>query len=299
MSGGLRSISDLPAFRCGTPDERQWLRLAIQASAWVEGTDTGERELKFRESGAVHQLCDKSFARGGDGPEVALWALLNVGLLDFPMRVFSGLLTRLIRSPYDRCARPEPFLREPSVSVFGGLLVRLADADPEKVLVWVVDMAEGNRLAGIERQPTEVIRGLLFAPRVDWSFRMKFWEMAAACERFPDRIFCDPCDPANGRIFSSYHYRAFGQFLEWAPEPAVCRFVAAMRDRVNRKVIREIDEESRRVRYRIVPATPEEIGEARRRIVESVESPSRRESVSAILFSSPPAEPKQDPSRAE
>jgi hypothetical protein len=224
---------------------------------------------------------------------------MNVGLMDFPMRVFSGLLTRLIRSPYDRSCRPEPFLREPTVSVFGGLFVRLVDFDPDKVLVWVVDMAQGNRLAGVDRQPTEVIRGLLFAPRVDWSYRMRFWEMAAACEQFPDRIFCDPCDPANGRIFSSYHYRAFGQFLEWAPEPAVCRFVAAMRDGINRKVVREIDQERRRARYRVVPATADEISEARRRIVESIECPIRRETVSDILFSPSPSERKTDPSPAE
>ena len=180
------------------------------------------------------------------------------------------------------------------VSPFGGLLVWLVDFDPEKTLAWVVDMAKGNQPAGVDRQPTEVIRGLLFAPRVDWSHRMKFWELAADCEPFPDRIFSDPCDPANGRIFSSYHCRAFGRFLDCAPEAAVRRFVAVMRDSIRQKVVRERDEVRCHIVCRLAAASPEEIREAQRRVADSVTDFSRRELVLRILFPPPEPTPETD-----
>jgi hypothetical protein len=135
----------------------------------------------------------------------------------------------------------------------------------------------------LEPQPTAVIRGVLFAPSFDQRQAFGFWERASRSERFPDRIFSDPDHPDAGGIFSSYHLRAFGLFFSVAPEGAVSRFAAHMRDRALMKRIVEWVADLGKWIVRDRPATENERNRVFDGIVGYVDGEKRREQLQTIF----------------
>jgi hypothetical protein len=159
----------------------------------------------------------------------------------------------------------------------------LIDDMPQVHVEWAEDMDADDPKHDLRRQPIAVVRGVLLSPSLDQRKCVKFWELAAASERFPLRIFSEPCGPDDGAIFSSYHRRAFAIVLTVASEPAVDKFAGHMRRNAKHKLVRHKRPDKDEWLVEPEEATENERMNVFRCIAGNVEPHARRERVSALL----------------
>lgn len=178
--------------------------------------------------------------------------------------VRTRLLTRLA---YMVCACTRG-RRLPQEEQFGHLGPFLAHLMPEQapwVVAWAEDLDTDDPALGLERQPIAVIRGAFLSPEFPLPVVLPFWELAALSERFPLRLFREPCPADDGAIFASWHLRAFGGLLEAVSARARRKFAGAIAAAREKRVF-EIGPDIRFGTSRTVPATAEE----RRRALQGI-----------------------------
>lgn len=244
---------------------------------------------------AIGELFDLMM-RGGDDGYGAAAALFACRACDVERPVRARFMTQLARTLHELHGREKGEVRESEVAHFSrfvnALLAKPAvksrdDRMDGVVLAWVEDMNSADAENDLEPQPTAVIRGVLFAPTFDHRQAFGFWERASRSERFPLRIFSDPCPSEDGAIFSSYHVRAFGLFFAVAPEGAVARFAAHLRDNATAKKVRDWDDAARTWATSSVPASLAERQGIWNGIAGYIDGEQRRERVQSILHAVP------------
>ncbi|MBI4458248.1 hypothetical protein HY633_04760 [Candidatus Uhrbacteria bacterium] len=187
--------------------------------------DDGGRKLVFVDAYALNHFYDM-VCRLGEPDGHRLGAAVFLCAADkrkIERSVLSKVLTRLARVLFDvRGAAGNP--TEAAVAHFARFIREIVGEVPRMILEWVEDMDTDDAERDLARQPTEVIRGVLFSPSMDHRRAVRFWALAAESPLFPCRIFSDQCQPAEGEMFSAYQRRAFGTFFALAPEAAFQRF---------------------------------------------------------------------------
>lgn len=250
----------------------------------VEGKPSG-RLLVLANRFAVHEFFDLMMRNGDDGYVVgATLFARRADEMERPVR--ARFLTSLARMLRDFDGDPQGCIRESEVAHFGrfvNVLLSKKGRLDGVVLAWVEDMNTSDPENDLTPQPTAVIRGVLFSPSFDQRQAFGFWERAARSARFPVRIFSDPCAPEDGLLFSSYHVRAFGLFFSVAPEGAITRFAAHMRDNAVTKTAREWVEDAGRWMVKAVPASALDRHRVFDGIVGYVDGDHRREKLRALL----------------
>lgn len=249
-------LKDDRLFADGTDEERRLIINFNEAidCRWEETTGGApKRRLVFGRSFAANhfyeQMCRMSehgFLFG------ALIFARRAGELE--RQVKSHILTRLIRAQYDWESGCRP-VRESEVSHAAGFINALISDMTETIFEWVEDMNTDDPYYDLEPQPTAVIRGVLFSVNLDQHKTNRFWGLAAESPRFPDRVFYDPCPPANGSIFMPYHIKVIGSIFSLAPETAVRRFCRVIKDRAVNKGVLICEDNNRKFRTEIHPAS--------------------------------------------
>jgi hypothetical protein len=264
-------------------DEERRLIISFNESLehrW-EPQPNGARRLVFERSCSLmnffeqmNRMSERGFLFG------ALLFSRRAGELDRQFR--SHILTRLVRTYHDMVDNGRP-VRESEVSHAATFIDALIGDLTEMVLEWTEDMNTDDPHFDLVSQPTAVIRGTLFSTNIDQRKTGRFWGLAAASERFPERIFCDPCPPANGSIFMPYHTRVIGLIFSIAPEPAVRRFAEVVKQRAVHKGILLNEDDNRKHRVVIMPASENEIRSVQGNIVNHIADDSRRQLVASIF----------------
>jgi len=251
----MYELKDDRLFIDGTDDERRLVLKFNEAMAchWEDPKEKAGRRLVFASSFAVSGFYDQMCRMNEHG--FLFGALLfarRAGELERQVR--SHLLTRLIRAQYDwqDCRRP---VRESEVSHAAGFINALIGDMTETILEWVEDMNTDDPRFDLECQPTPVIRGMLFSVNLDQRKTSRFWGLAAGSARFPDRVFFDPCPPANGSIFMPYHVKVIGSIFSLAPEAAVRRFSRVIKERAVNKAVLISSDDNRSWRVELHPAS--------------------------------------------
>ncbi len=253
---------------------------------------TGQR-LVFRNSGALHDLY-LSMVNGGDEGYLSGVRLFlrNAGHM---LRSARSQFLNLLAGQLHLIKPTSAPLRECEVSDFARFVRGLLPAPGEDVsrghfgteilLAWAEDAHTGLPDVGVEAQPTALIRGILLAPSLDQRRAILFWDKAALSDKFPCRIFSDPCPYDEGVLFSSWHIRAFGQLFAVVPPAAVQRFAAHMGDNaIHKMTLRE--REMRGVRRWVPEPVPAEANDRERVfrcIVGMIDNAERRAQVTAAL----------------
>lgn len=154
----------------------------------------------------------------------------------------SRMLTRLAMHNADALSDGQG-VTEPSVAHFGRFLAPLLKLNPQAVIEWIEDIADGDPDAsGIpqqEVQPTAFIRGVLFAPSIPHKDCGEFWTMAVMSPRFPMRVFSDPCLWCEGVILSTRHVRIIASVCSAAAEEVAAAIAAHIRDHASMRAMRE------------------------------------------------------------
>lgn len=218
-------------------DARRLRRCLDSAFLYAWKSSGNGQKLEFNDRYSLHQFFDLMQRMGDEGYLLgaAIFAQ-RVDKGDTERAVRSHLLTRLARMLFDLdYPHHRRIIRESEVAHMGRFVNPLIERLPEMHIEWAEDMNADDPLRDQSRQPTAVIRGVFLSPCLDQRRTEKFWEMASASERFPRRIFSDPCRSEDGAIFSSYQQRAFALVFSYAPEPAVVRFVTHMREHAKTK----------------------------------------------------------------
>ena len=153
-------------------------------------------------------------------------------------KVRSHLMTMLARGLHDSYESDRTVITETVVAHFGRFMNVLVADMPQTYVEWAEDMNTDDPMYDLQPQPIAVIRGVLLSPALDPRRCVKFWDLAAASEKFPRRIFSDPCPPEDGEIFSPFHRRAFGIVFALVSDITVERFVSHMREHATRKCVR-------------------------------------------------------------
>lgn len=196
----------------------------------------------------------------------------------------SRFFTGMARALYDMNSHlRQGDVRESEVAHFGRFVNVLIADQPKMFVEWSEDMDADDAARYIPVQPTAVIRGVLLSPCLDQRRTTEFWDLSARSERFPRRIFSDPCVPEDGLIFSSYHLRAFGLVFTHATGYAVRRFATHMRENATRRLVRTWDEQERRGRIDSVAARDIDRANAFSAIAASVEHQDNRRLVNEIF----------------
>lgn len=221
-------------------DEQRLARHLANAFAFERTrTDQGVR-IVFAHERAMQEFFD-CIVRMGDAGHVTGATVFTdqVREKDPGREVRAALLTRFARVFYDTeyGADRRP-IRESEVAHAGRFVNAVVAEMPQTHLEWAEDMGDGCPECGLEPQPTAVIRGVFLSPALDQRKAAEFWKLAAASKRFPLRIFSDPCGSEEGAIFSSWHMRAFALVFTNAPEAAVERFAAHMREHAVAKMLK-------------------------------------------------------------
>ena len=270
-------------YRNGTDDERRLVFRMCQAlsHAWRSAPASGSRELVFENHSGCVQVFEQMNRMGQNG--LLLGALcLSRYLRGLERQVRSRFLTGLLLAQHEMMSHGQP-VRECETSLFGIFIGALVADFPDVILEWTEDMNTGIGEAGLPPQPTAAIRGLLLSYSFDHRRAARFWEMAARSERFPERVFSDPCPPHEGKIFCSSQLRAFGLFLSLAPEAAVRRFLPVIRDRAVDKTTIVCEDDNRKVEIIVEKATEQERRGMLAVLVGHIEPAGRCELVQAIL----------------
>jgi hypothetical protein len=284
MSGNSDRYANLHSFRNGTEEQRQWLRAAQLATEWIPGTGEGNRPVEWQNFHAIHALGNRALSRGPEGTRQIAWALLELGLKELPRPVRSGLLTLLVRLNLEGRFECQDYPTDGSVSAFGPMVMDLVAASETLVLEWLADLSVGSPLAGLDPQPSPIIRGLFLAPSASLIKVSGFWEAALELPEFPERIFIDPSHATNGIVFSAYLIRRFAEFFDYGPRAALERLIPLIRDRADRKSVWASDSREQRCQVRIVPASAEERSQMQRRLVAAMTVPERRELAGNLMF---------------
>lgn len=278
----MYSLRDDRLFADGSDEERRLIVSfnELMENRWESRPD-GSRKLVFDRSNAVmscyeqmNRMSERGFLFG------ALLFMRRAGELERQVR--SHILTRLMRAYHDMMDNGRP-VRESEVSHAASFINAIMGDMMDVVLAWTEDMNTDDPYYDLESQPTAVIRGTLFSSNIDQRKACRFWEMAAESPRFPERIFCDPCPPANGSIFMPYHTRILGLIFSIVPESVVRRFARVIKERAVNKGILLNEDDNRRFRVVVMPASENEIRAVQGNIVGHITDNDRRQLVASIF----------------
>ncbi len=275
-------------YRDGTDDERRMIILFNQAIVclWKDQPD-GARRLAFDDRFALYNFF-REMCRRDDAGYLFGALLFSRRANELDRAVRSHVLTRLSRMHFELSRGSEEFDRPPresEVSNFGQFVNAIVSdlSDPPVVFEWFEDLNTEDPERGLKLQPTSLIRGILFSNRIDPRRMQRFWQLAAASPRFPDRVFCDPCPPFEGAIFTSYHLRAIARIFASAPAAAVERFAAVIRDRAVERSELETFTDGRRPRVIRVPAHQRDRDMSFASIVGYIDDNDRKQLVARIF----------------
>lgn len=260
----------------------RWLDEAL-VYRWKEDGGGG-RTLHLSSRNPLYEFFDLMM-RMGDAGYVLAATLFGRKAVESGVEraVRSRLLTLLARGLHEAHHDARATITESSVAHFGRFVNVLIAEMPRAYVEWAEDMDVDDPRLGLRKQPVAVIRGVFLSPSLDQRKCAKFWELAAESDRFPVRIFSEPCGPDDGAIFSSYHLRAFAIVFTVAPEPAVAKFAGHMRERATHKLVRRLRPDEDRWTVESEPATENERMNAFRCIAGGIEPHARRERVSTLL----------------
>lgn len=267
-----------------TDEERRMIRYLDGAFVYAWKTSGEGRKLEFATRNPMYEFFELMMRMGDAGYVLAATLFgrkVEDGKTERPVR--SRLLTMLARGLHDAHESPTAPVREAAVAHFGRFVNALIAALPAVHVEWAEDMDADDPQNDLRPEPVAVIRGVFLSPSLDQRNCVKFWEMAAASERFPLRIFSEPCGPDDGIIFSSYHRRAFAIVFTVAPEPAVDRFAGHMRRHATKKMVRRLRPERDEWIVASEDATENERMNVFRCIAGNIEPQARREHVSMLL----------------
>jgi hypothetical protein len=253
------------------------------AYAWPDGGPNG-RSSRY----PLHELFDLLMRSGNEGYVlVAAVFARKAAEREIARDVRAHVMTGLARALHEfDGSRAEP--RESQVAHFGRFINAVIEGHPNLHVEWAEDMHTGIDGSGLLPQPTSVIRGALLAPSVDQRRAVGFWRLSVSSERFPCRIFSDPCHPDDGSIFSSYHSRVFGLVFSVAPVEAVRRFAEHMRAEATRKLVRRWDEERRASFIEAIEADENDRQRAFRSIIGHIaDDRNRHEAANSLGLSAP------------
>ncbi|MBU0625215.1 hypothetical protein KKF05_02625 [Patescibacteria group bacterium] len=163
-----------------------------------------------------------------------------------PRELRSVILTALACWPFESHGSRGAVLSGRHVAHFGRVLNRTAEHCACYYTEWFVDMGNGIPLVRndsesvgdyhdwlLAPQSTRMMRGILFASKLQTGRLDLFWTLAAADERFPERIFTDPGDYERRSCYMTPTQMAqLATFFAYAPEEAVRRFAAAFHQQV-------------------------------------------------------------------
>ena len=267
-----------------TDEERRMIRYLDGAFVYSWKPSGKGRKLEFSNRNPLYEFFELMMRMGDAG--YALGAMLfgrkiEDGKIERAVR--SRLLTHLARGLHDAYDAPTAPIKESTVAHIGRFVNALIAVMPGVHVEWAEDMDSDDPGHDQRPEPIAVIRGVFLSPSLDQRNCVKFWEMAAASERFPLRIFSEPCGPDDGIIFSSYHRRAFAIVFTVAPEPAVDKFAGHMRRHATRKLVRNKRPEKDEWFIEPVEATENDRQSVFRSIAGNIEPHERREHVSALL----------------
>jgi hypothetical protein len=265
-------------------DDRRLYGLFKDATLHERSGDQGKRALQFAHLLRINQFCDAMMRRDDQGYSAGarfFMAAVNDGSLE--RAEISHLLTMMAGSFYEMLGEKhdEP-LREQEVAFFGRFIRHLLPELPQTVLEWAEDMNVDDPSRDLSSQPTALIRGVLLSQDIVQPRCRRFWEMAAESERFPLRIFSDPCDPRDGCVFSSYHLRSFGALFSLVSERTLVKFAGHMRKHAVRTCLMQPIGNGEWMTV-TCPAFPREKYVAFSSIVGYVAAPDRRQKVADLL----------------
>ena len=143
---------------------------------------------------------------------------------------------------------------------------RVDDRMPAALVAWC------EYMGGIEEE-TAVIRGALFSPSIDQRLLAAFWERAMASDRFPMRMFSDPCRSEKGVQFSSLHAKTIARIFSVVPEPVMRRIATHMVAHATHKRALVVPEGAEASHDVTVPATADERRKAFQTICDEVDDP--------------------------
>jgi hypothetical protein len=278
----MYSLKDDRLFADGSDEERR-LIVSFNESLeyrWEPQPD-GSRRLVFERPCALMNAYEQMNRMGEKG--FLFGALLfsrRAGELERQVR--SHIMTKLVRTYHDMVDNGRP-VRESEVSHAASFVNALLGDLTEMILAWTEDMNTDDPNFDLASQPTAVIRGTLFSSNVDQRKACRFWELAAESPRFPERIFCDPCPPANGSIFMPYHTRIIGLIFSIVSEPAVRHFATVIKEQAVKKGILLNEDDNRKHRVVIMPASENEIHAIRANIVGHITDNDRKQLVASIF----------------
>jgi len=262
-------------FRDATDEERRLIIGFAQAVAhdWHPDASTGGRRFEFTNHFGCQQLF-RDMNRMGDKGFLYGALLFSRRAHSLERAVRSHFLTRLALANHEELGSHGP-VRECAVSCLGVFLDPLLAEMPDLILEWVEDMETDDPACDLERQPAELIRGLLLSSHVDQRRAHRFWELAAVSPRFPERIFSEPSRHDSGGIFMSCFLKAMGRLFSSAPETAVRRFAAVVRERAVNKYVLVSEDQCRRISWVQVPATELERSTMLASLTSNIELPNR------------------------
>ena len=267
-----------------TDEERRMVRFLDTAFVYTWKASGEGRKLEFASRNPLYEFFDLMMRMGDAG--YLLGATLfgrKVAEKNVERTVRSKLMTMLARGLHDAHYSSTAPIKESAIAHIGRFVNALIAVMPDVHVEWAEDMDTDDPKRDLKPEPIAVIRGVFLSPSLDQRNCAKFWELAAASERFPLRIFSEPCAPEDGVIFSSYHRRAFAIVFTIAPEPAVDKFAGHLRRHATRKMVRR--QRPGRDEWIVQPedATENERQNVLRCIAGNVEPHARREHVSALL----------------
>ncbi len=251
----MHTLKNDRLFTDGTDEERRLIVNVNEAvnCRWEEAGGAPRRRLAFERGYALNAFYDQMCRMGEHG--FLFGALLFARRADeLERQVKSHLLTRMIRAQYDWQDQRRP-VRESEVSHAAAFINALVSDLTETVHEWVEDMNTDDPHYDLEPQPTAVIRGVLFSVNLDQRKTSRFWGLAAESPRFPDRVFFDPCPPANGSIFMPYHVKVIGNIFSLAPEAAVRRFSRVIKEKAVNKAVLAGSDDNRKFWTELHPAS--------------------------------------------
>lgn len=274
-----------------TDEERRMVRYLDNAFVYSWKSSGDGRTLQFGTRSPLYEFFELMMRMGDAGYVLAATLFgRKVAERNVERTVRSHLMTMLARGLHDAHSYGAAAITETSVAHFGRFVNVLIADMPEMHVEWAEDMDADDPERDLRKQPIAVIRGVLLSPSLDQRRCVRFWELAAASEKFPKRIFSEPCLPEDGIIFSSYHRRAFGIVFTLVSDVALERFVPHMREHATTKCVRRWQEppegcgkQAGKWTVEIESATENERQNVFRAIAGGIESNDRRRKVSALF----------------
>lgn len=253
-----------------TREEKRYINLLVSALQfrWEDdATDSRRRYLHFINWNAAERWY-AAVTNGGDSGLTIGAASFRAWYHERPDKTrlpfdeeravvsrFFNLIARIYVSPSEEASEG---LRESSVAHFGAFLNQLIEDSvfAKVILDWVEDADTTNPRFDLSPQPTALLRGVLMSQRLEVKRSRRFWNLAAASEHFPLRVFSDPCSPLEGAFLASWHHRYLARLFAGMSEGAVERFAGHLGREAKTMLVLDYDEKRKRRLVKSVPLDP-------------------------------------------